>query len=538
MHAHKSYTAEAEDQGQVEMPDISGKSDIGGKVTRALPTANRGLVALPPARAFSARKQHVALMAARLMMDGFLLVMAFALAYWLRYDIELGRNVVAESSYRPFSFFYPYVAAFVGIGLLAFHARGMYALPRGASWFDFMRVVVSASLVTVAALTLGALFLNTVLPSRGLFLLLWASTLAIFAVERFAFRRLRVALWRRGINTRKAVVVGTGLAGQRIMKDIVERSDLGYKLTGYVSDVKESPGGHNWRVPLKVRDGMVPQWLGTVKDIERIICGRDVHEVIVALPATHHAQILNIIDSCRACGVDFKLVPDLFEMRFNEVRIDALNGVPLIGVKDVALQGFNLLVKRVLDVTLAVGSLALAAIPMLIIAAAVKLNSPGPVFFKQKRVGKAGQEFTCYKFRSMYEDAEQRLAEIAHLNEADGPIFKVKNDPRLTPVGKFLRRTSLDELPQLFNILKGEMSWVGPRPPLRREVEQYSDWHLKRLDVTPGLTGLWQVSGRSDLSFEEMVKLDIYYAENWSLAMDAAIILKTIPAVVKRQGAY
>ncbi|HYP21542.1 MAG TPA: sugar transferase, partial [Chloroflexia bacterium] len=329
-----------------------------------------------------------------------------------------------------------------------------------------------------------------------------------------------------------------GLAGQRIMKDIVERTDLGYKLTGYVSDVKESPGGQNWRVPLRVRNGSMPQWLGTLKDVDRIICGRDVHEVIVALPATHHAQILNIIDSCRACGVDFKLVPDLFEMRFNEVRIDALNGVPLIGVKDVALQGFNLFVKRVMDVTLAVGSLTVAAIPMLFIALAVKLNSPGPVLFKQKRVGKGGEEFTCYKFRSMYEDAEQRLAEIAHLNEADGPIFKVKNDPRLTPVGRFLRRTSLDELPQLFNILKGEMSWVGPRPPLRREVDQYSDWHLKRLDVTPGLTGLWQVSGRSDLSFEEMVKLDIYYAENWSLAMDATIILKTIPAVVKRQGAY
>ena len=538
MHAHQSYTAEVEEQGQVEMPDITGNSEASGKVTRALPAANRGLVALPPAQAFSARRQHVALVAARLVADGFLLVAAFGLAYWLRYEIEIGRNVVADSSYQPFSFFYPYIAAFVAMGLLSFHTRGMYALPRGASWFDFMRVTVSASLVTVAALTLGALFFNPVLPSRGLFLLLWVATLAIFAVERFAFRRLRVWLWRRGINIRKAVVVGTGLAGQRIMKDIVERSDLGYRLTGYVSDVKESPGGHNWRVPLRVRDGSMPQWLGTVKDVDRIICGRDVHEVIVALPATHHAQILNIIDSCRACGVDFKLVPDLFEMRFNEVRIDALNGVPLIGVKDVALQGFNLLVKRVLDVTLAVGSLAVAALPMLAIAVAVKLNSPGPVLFKQKRVGKGGEEFTCYKFRSMYEDAEQRLAEIAHLNEADGPIFKVKNDPRLTPVGRFLRRTSLDELPQLFNILKGEMSWVGPRPPLRREVEQYSDWHLKRLDVTPGLTGLWQVSGRSDLSFEEMVKLDIYYAENWSLAMDATIILKTIPAVVKRQGAY
>ena len=533
MHAHLD-----ESQGQVEMPDITGPTDMPSKVTRALPAANRSLVALPPAQAISTRKQHVALITVRLLMDGVLLAAAFALAYWLRYEVELGREVVAESSRSRFQDFYSYIAAFVAIGLLAFHTRGMYALPRGASWFDFVRVIVSASVVTVAALTLGALFFNPVLPSRGLFLFLLAATLVIFAVERFVFRAVRVWLWRRGINIRKAVVVGTGQAGQRIMKDIVERQDLGYRLTGYVSDVMESPGSHNWRVPLRVRNGSGPQWLGSVKEIDRIICGRDVHEVIVALPATHHAQILNIIDSCRQCGVDFKLVPDLFEMRFNEVRIDALNGVPLIGVKDVALQGFNLFVKRVLDITLALGSLVVAAIPMLVLAVAVKLSSPGPVLFKQKRVGRGGEEFTCYKFRTMYQDAEQRLAEIAHLNEASGPIFKIKNDPRLTPLGRFLRRTSLDELPQVFNILKGEMSWVGPRPPLPREVVEYSDWHLKRLDVTPGLTGLWQVSGRSDLSFEEMVKLDIYYAENWSLGMDATIILKTIPAVLKREGAY
>lgn len=481
------------------------------------------------------------LIAARMVADGAILAGAFVVAYWLRYTLALGRDIVASESYQPLVFFSVYIIAFVGFGLATFQTRGLYALPRGASWFEHMRVIISASLVAVAALTLGALFFNPVLPSRGLFIYLWLGTVLIFGVERFLYRALRVWLWRRGINIRRALIVGTGPAGQRIMKDVLERPELGYSLAGFVSDVKDSPGSPSWQVPLRLRNGSGgPQWLGTVKDLERVIGAQDLHEVIVALPATHHAQILNIIDSCRQYGVDFKLVPDLFEMRFNEVSIDALNGVPLIGVKDVALQGFNLLVKRVLDVLLAVGMFVVAAVPMLLISVLVKATSSGPVLFKQRRVGKGGAEFTCYKFRTMYAGADERLSELEHLNEADGPIFKIKsgNDPRITPLGRFLRPTSLDELPQIFNILKGEMSWVGPRPATPREVDQYSEWHRRRLDVTPGLTGLWQVSGRSDLPFEDMVKLDIYYAENWSLAVDMVIILKTIPAVLRREGAY
>jgi exopolysaccharide biosynthesis polyprenyl glycosylphosphotransferase len=225
-------------------------------------------------------------------------------------------------------------------------------------------------------------------------------------------------------------------------------------------------------------------------------------------------------------------------MRFNEVNIDALNGVPLIGVKDLALTGFNLFIKRVIDVVLSLVALLIAGIPMIIIAAVIKLTSPGPVFFKQVRVGKGGEHFTCFKFRSMYKDAEERKAALLHLNEADGPIFKMKDDPRLTPVGKIIRKLSMDELPQIFNILMGDMSWVGPRPPTPDEVAKYSQWHMKRLDVTPGLTGLWQVSGRSDLSFDEMVKLDLYYAEHWSPWLDIKLMLRTIPAVVLGRGAY
>jgi lipopolysaccharide/colanic/teichoic acid biosynthesis glycosyltransferase len=175
---------------------------------------------------------------------------------------------------------------------------------------------------------------------------------------------------------------------------------------------------------------------------------------------------------------------------------------------------------------------------MLCIALAIKLCSPGPVLFAQTRVGRGGRPFTCFKFRSMREGAEREVNRLANLNEATGPIFKIRDDPRLTPVGKFLRRTSLDEFPQLYNILRGEMSIVGPRPPIPDEVRQYKEWHRERLLVSPGLTGLWQVSGRSELTFDEMVLLDIYYIENWSLGLDFRIMLRTIPTVILANGAY
>jgi exopolysaccharide biosynthesis polyprenyl glycosylphosphotransferase len=528
MQAH-DYQPEEDNPSGREMAEKSEglESTAAGRHLTLLGTADE--------RATKARRLRYALITARVLADGVLLAAAFVAAYWLRYGLELGSDVAPESFRSLWSFGLD-IVAFVAITLLTFQMRGLYALPRGASWLDHLRIITSGSIIGVAALTLGTLVFTPVLQSRLLLIFLVVSTLTIFAFERAAYRQLRMWLWRRGINIRRALVVGAGAAGQRIMKDIVERPELGYKLSGYVADQADAPA-REWRIPIRPRNGELRK-LGGVKDVRRILENQALHEVIVALPATHHSQILAIIENCRQYGVDFKLVPDLFEMRFNEVRIDALNGVPLIGVKDVALRGFNLLVKRTMDMTFALAGLLIAALPMLMIAALVKLTSSGPVLFKQLRVGKGGNLFMCYKFRSMYADAEDRKAALLNQNEVSGPMFKMKNDPRRTPFGKFLRRSSLDELPQLLNILKGDMSLVGPRPPTPDEADKYDDWHRKRLDVTPGLTGLWQVSGRSDLSFEEMVKLDLYYAENWSPAMDLRIILKTIPSWVRGEGAY
>ncbi len=260
--------------------------------------------------------------------------------------------------------------------------------------------------------------------------------------------------------------------------------------------------------------------------------------VIIALPFWQHHRLPEMVRICRAAGIEFRVVPDLFELSYDRVNVASLSGIPLIGLKELSLKGGNLLLKRAIDLTLIALTAPVVLLFAGLLALAIKLDSPGPAIFKQVRIGKDGKPFTTYKFRTMVADAEARKAELAQLNEADGPIFKIRDDPRQTRVGRFLRRSSLDELPQLWNVVRDEMSLVGPRPQIPDEVAQYDEWHHRRLEVKPGLTGLWQVLGRSDTSFDDMVRLDIYYAENWSPLMDLRILLETIPAVLSGKGAY
>jgi len=231
-------------------------------------------------------------------------------------------------------------------------------------------------------------------------------------------------------------------------------------------------------------------------------------------------------------------VPDIFQLTKNQLQVEELNGIPLLSTRELSIQGWNLFLKRLSDIVLA-GLLGLFTLPFTaLIALAIRLDSPGPIIYSQTRVGKNGKPFRCHKFRSMVDGAHDLRHTVANLNEASGPLFKVRDDPRQTRVGRFLRRFSLDELPQLYNVLRGEMSLIGPRPNLPAEVEEYQEWHKKRLAASPGMTGLWQVSGRSELTFDEMVLLDIYYVENWSLALDLGIFLRSIPAVLRGKGAY
>jgi exopolysaccharide biosynthesis polyprenyl glycosylphosphotransferase len=248
--------------------------------------------------------------------------------------------------------------------------------------------------------------------------------------------------------------------------------------------------------------------------------------------------MLWIMDQCRAEEVEFKLVPDLFELAMDRVNIHEVAGLPLIGLKPARISGWNYWVKRSMDLFVALVVLIAGAVPMALIALAIKMDSDGPVLFRQERVGRNGRRFICYKFRTMVRDAETLNDYLEKEYGIDGRLIKHRQDPRRTRVGRVLRRASLDELPQFFNVLLGEMSVVGPRPPVPAEVARYDEWHHGRLLVTPGLTGLWQVSGRSNLTFDEMVRLDLYYAEHWSPWLDLKVILRTIPAVLTARGAY
>jgi exopolysaccharide biosynthesis polyprenyl glycosylphosphotransferase len=264
----------------------------------------------------------------------------------------------------------------------------------------------------------------------------------------------------------------------------------------------------------------------------------EIDELIIAEPDYSEERVLAIVDECHERGVRVRVAPSTMEILVHRAEFVAGQAVPLFELKAPVFDGFDYAVKRAFDILGAFFGLLILSPLMLIIAALVKFTSRGPVFYRSMRPGIGGVPFACLKFRTMYQGADRVQHELEAVNEADGALFKIRRDPRVTPVGRVLRRFSLDELPQLWNVLRGEMSIVGPRPLPQRDYDQLEDWHRKRYLVLPGMTGLWQVSGRSNLDFDDLVRLDFVYIERWSLSLDLSIILQTFPAVIRRRGAY
>jgi exopolysaccharide biosynthesis polyprenyl glycosylphosphotransferase len=351
----------------------------------------------------------------------------------------------------------------------------------------------------------------------------------LLGLSRLILFRIITHMRRRGIGVRRVVIVGAGEVARAVMRAVVANPEAGFEVIGFFDDN-----------PLKGNTDIGRfKAMGNIADnLMALLEHETVDEVIITLPWQYHRKIMSIMVQCERKNIRTRIVPDLFQITLNRMQIEEIAGVPMISIKEVGISGLNQFIKRSIDIVFATLGLVSFAPLMGLIALIVKLESPGPVLFPQERVGKNGRCFTLYKFRSMVEDAEALKETLADLNEADGPLFKIKEDPRRTWLGKWLRKWSLDELPQLYNILRGDMSMVGPRPPIPTEVAQYKEWHKRRLDVSPGLTGLWQVSGRSGLTFDEMALLDIYYIENWSLGLDAKILLQTVPRVIFGYGAY
>jgi exopolysaccharide biosynthesis polyprenyl glycosylphosphotransferase len=278
--------------------------------------------------------------------------------------------------------------------------------------------------------------------------------------------------------------------------------------------------------------------MGPLEDLVDRFDSESIDEVLIADPDFPQEEAVDLVDRCHRHGVRVRVAPSTMEILMDRVEFVPGQALPLFELKPPVFEGVDFALKRSFDIFVA-SLILLIASPLLgVVAGLIKFTSRGPVFYRSKRPGLGGMTFACFKFRTMYEDADQRQAELEAHNEAGGAIFKMRNDPRVTPVGRFLRRWSLDELPQLFNVVHGEMSLVGPRPLPERDYERLEDWHRKRYLVLPGMTGLWQVSGRSELDFDELVRLDFLYLERWSVWLDLAIMVRTIPAVFRARGAW
>lgn len=447
------------------------------------------------------------------------------LAYVIRYSLRWGppiKDQVTFHEYQPAAFLL--LAIMIPVLML----KGAYRYRLSRDLTDDFTAVFSAATITVATVVVITFLAHNFVYSRGVVVYVWVLLIGLVFFGRALYRSGQSYCHRKGWGVRRLLVVGGTDVAKMVMQSVMGRPDLGYQLVGFVD---HRAGPH-------VRDFGRFRAIGQLADVPALIENGTVDDVVMALPASSHEEVWPILAICEQHNVGLKLVPDLYEMSLSRVEVDDIGGIPLLDVQERPLRRIARLCKRGLDIVLGIVLLILAAPVLAVLALLIRAQSEGPAVLRQTRVGLGGRLFTCYKLRTMWIDSENYEASLARMNEADGLIFKIRNDPRCTPLGRRMRRLSLDELPQLWNVVRGDMSLVGPRPALPEQAAQYDTVQRRRLELKPGMTGVWQVSGRSDLAFDEMVLMDIYYVDNWSLALDTRILVRTLIAVARRHGAY
>ena len=401
----------------------------------------------------------------------------------------------------------------------------LYSPTRLGSFLHEQRLTVEVCFTSGLLLTGTLYLLRAEDISRRIVMLTLILVTASLCTRRFIYRTMMYRRFESGQETRNVLIVGTGPEAHALRHHLESIRNLGYTFKGFI----ESPGSSS---RMMSSSGDIVGNLDTLFEHAR---QQFVDEILFTMPCERRV-VLEALEKARMHGIDLRVVPDLYEGLAWDNPIEYIGQFPTIPLHRGHVPELGFVLKRVLDVF--VGSLVLLILSpfLLLIAIAIKVESRGPVFYRSQRIGKKGRVFRCYKFRTMVRDAEKRRSEIMHMNERDGVLFKVTNDPRITKLGRFLRKYSLDELPQFINVLKGDMSVVGPRPPIASEVMEYKLNHLRRLDVTPGITGLWQVQARQDPSFDSYVSLDVAYIESWSVWLDLKIILRTIGVVFSGTG--
>lgn len=460
--------------------------------------------------------------------DVLLALSSFVVGYVIRYELQILRPVF-EFNLAPFEPYLPYAAFFALWLHFNYRSAGLYKLARGRAWLDEVATIVNGVTGATVVLLAISFVLQPTVFSRLMFLYVGAVTIVFLAGARIIRRIILARLRARGIGVLRVLVVGGGDVGRAVLRTLIARKEQGYIPIGYLDEDPLSASVDLGRV----------KGLGGLDNLEDVLAEHHVNYVVITLPWQYHDRILDLIERCQRTGTDVSVVPDVFQLNLRQLQVENLDGVPLLRVNGhVSLEGSSRLLKRALDLTIiAILSPAIILICGLV-ALAIRLEGEGPVFYAQVRVGENGRRFKMIKFRSMIPEADQMREELIKAHNLDPRHPKIKDDPRMTRVGRFIRRTSMDELPNAINVLLGQMSVVGPRPPTPDEVLLYENWHTQRLQVKPGITGLWQVSGRSEVPFDEMCLLDIYYIENWSLRLDLQILMMTIPRVLLRRGAY
>lgn len=497
------------------------------------PTLERPPTERPPILRYRRRRAR-ALEPAWLMpaIDVSIAFLAFVLAYIVRYQVQNQLNIRPGGElffYTPFDSYLPYMLFFILWLYLNYRGGGLYRTIRTRGWLEEVGIIVNGAtnatvlLMAISFAVQPAGFSRLMIIYVGVFAIVLLSLSRV--IRRLIFARLRA----RGIGVQRALVVGAGEVGRAVLQTLIARKALGYVPVGYLDDNPDRGSTDLGRL----------RGLGELANLPDVLREHQVDVVIVTLPWRHQDKIYRLIETCQRAHVDVSIVPDLFQLNLRQVQVENVDGIPLMSVNARApMRVGGRVAKRVGDVLAVVIAAPVWLLVFAAVAVAIRLEGPGPIFYIAPRVGQEGRPFGMIKFRSMIPDADKYRNYLVQAHALDPRHPKIKDDPRITRVGRFIRRTSLDELPNLINVFKGDMSLVGPRPPTADEVAHYEPWHRRRLEVKPGMTGLWQISGRSEVPFDEMCLLDIYYIDNWTIPLDLQILLLTVPRVLLRHGAY
>jgi len=402
----------------------------------------------------------------------------------------------------------------------SFRAESFFSIVRSASLASliafgiFIVVLFYAGYSELGKLLIGSFMLMSLLALNGL---------------RLSVRGLLEYIRRRGFNFQTALIVGRGAMAKQFADRIIQHCQWGYRIIGFI-DTTSGGKPNLWRY------NDIPA-IGAINDIPDIIKTRQVDLVVFAVENRELSEIDRAVAVCEEMGTRAAVITDLFPARIANKKVGEFFEFPVLFFDTTPQKSTALIIKSLFDRVAALGALFISMPILIFTALAIKIFSKGPILFKQERLGINGKKFTMYKFRTMAPEADKLKDSLKDQNEMDGPVFKIENDPRVTPLGQWLRKTSIDELPQLFNVVKGDMSLVGPRPPLSNEVKQYDHWQRRRLSMKPGITCLWQIGGRNNINFRKWMELDLKYIDNWSLWLDTKILAQTIPAVISRRGA-